>query len=270
MTALVIANTQIRCDAAGRYCLNDLHQASGGAKRHQPSDWMRRQQTQELVAVLVENPGAVPGNPGTGSEAPVVVLQGGFDQGTYAVKELVYAYAMWISAAFHLHVIRAYDALVAGRATAEPPPVPVAATHRADVLVSATRTFAALARAGRTLRMGHARALAAANAATFRATGIDLIDELGAHDLVAEPVPGLPDGLPPGLADWLAGRDLVTTRDVITGLSLGNPDDTALQMRAAAAMRALGWHKVRSTRTARQWAWQRPACAPTPTMEITP
>ena len=144
MTALVIANTQIRRDAVGRYCLNDLHQASGGAKRHQPSDWMRRQQTQELCAALVENPGAVPGIPGTACEAPIVVLQGGFEQGTYAVKELVYAYAMWISAAFHLHVIRAYDALVTAPAAAEPPPVPLSATHRA-VAVDPDPRLAALA-----------------------------------------------------------------------------------------------------------------------------
>jgi hypothetical protein len=102
--ALTLINTTIRQDAEGRYCLNDLHQAAGGANRHRPSLWLANKQAQALIAemdseqeFLLRNPVATVA---TGS--PV----------TYVVKELVYAYAMWISPAFHLKVIRAYDAMV--------------------------------------------------------------------------------------------------------------------------------------------------------------
>ena len=105
--SLTIADTAIRQDAEGRYCLNDLHRSAGGEKRHQPSDWLRLKNTQDLVAELT-----VPGIPGTQQIQPLAVMQGGLLQGTYVVKELVYAYAMWISPAFHLKVIRAYDAMV--------------------------------------------------------------------------------------------------------------------------------------------------------------
>ncbi|MCC4622227.1 KilA-N domain-containing protein [Xanthomonas cassavae CFBP 4642] len=95
---LVVDNLQIRRDGAGRYCLNDLHQASGGAKRHQPANWLRLQQTTELIAevgdVLRSEEAFLRSEE---RDEPLVVLQGGFTQGTYAIKELVYAYAMWIS-----------------------------------------------------------------------------------------------------------------------------------------------------------------------------
>lgn len=183
MNALVIANTQIRCDATGRYCLNDLHQASGGEPRHRPGRWLDSEKTRELIHE-VENDESVAGIPAT--LPALVTLQGGAVQGTYAVKELVYAYAMWISAKFHLHVIRAYDALVTQRVADDVPPVPASPQHRADVLISASRGFSALVRAGRTMGMDRLRSLRAANTATFRATGIDLIAEMEADDVVAE------------------------------------------------------------------------------------
>jgi anti-repressor protein len=82
-TALTVCDTAIRQDAEGRYCLNDLHRAAGGEKRHQPSDWLRLDQTKELVAEV-----DIPGNPGIWSKQGL---------GTFVAKELVYAYAMWIS-----------------------------------------------------------------------------------------------------------------------------------------------------------------------------
>lgn len=103
VTGLTIAATAVRQDAKGRYCLNDLHRAAGGEKRHQPSDWLRIAQTNELVAEI-ENSG--------NSRSKAVAKKEGRGGGTFVVKELVYAYAMWISPKFHLAVIRAYDALV--------------------------------------------------------------------------------------------------------------------------------------------------------------
>ena len=46
---VVIADTIIHQDDAGRYCLNDLHKAAGGENRHRPSLWLQNQQTIELI-----------------------------------------------------------------------------------------------------------------------------------------------------------------------------------------------------------------------------
>lgn len=104
---LVIDGMRIRRDAAGRYCLNDLHRASGGAIKDQPALWRRLGQTEDLVTELILSNG----NSTDPQSLPIATVEGR-NGGTYVVKELVYAYAMWISAAFHLRVIRAYDALV--------------------------------------------------------------------------------------------------------------------------------------------------------------
>lgn len=107
---LVVANAVIRQDSEGRYCINDLHKAAGGEVRHKPANWLQSQSAKDLVLEL-EN--CDDGIPSSEQNQAVKVLKGGDGkQGTFVVKELVYAYAMWISAAFHLKVIRAYDALV--------------------------------------------------------------------------------------------------------------------------------------------------------------
>jgi hypothetical protein len=126
MSGLIeIGGVVIAVDVDGRYCLNDLHKAAGGERRHGPSLWLENQQAKELVAELAD----------TG--IPVSVIKGGSLQGTYVCKELVYAYAMWISAKFHLKVIRTFDAAV------RPPAAPsfdpgLSTLHRAQALDMAT------------------------------------------------------------------------------------------------------------------------------------
>ena len=102
MNNLVVADIQVRMDNEGRYCLNDLHKAAGGLNKHRPSMWFTNQQAQELAEEI---------EAGFPASNPVEFIRGRGVTGTFVAKELVYAYAMWISPAFHLKVIRAYDTL---------------------------------------------------------------------------------------------------------------------------------------------------------------
>lgn len=108
--SLTISHTPIRQDSEGRYCLSDLFKAAGSHKRHRPNYWLQNQQTQDLIAKLTSTV-----NPSLEQNQPLKVINGGNNRGTYVVKELVYAYAMWVSAELHIAVIRAYDALVTGQ-----------------------------------------------------------------------------------------------------------------------------------------------------------
>lgn len=103
MSNLILSDVKVSINDQGLYRLNDLHKAAGGEKRHVPNEFMRIDQTKELISELSTDTGLT-----------ASVIKGGNKQGTYACKELVYAYAMWISPSFHLKVIRAFDALASG------------------------------------------------------------------------------------------------------------------------------------------------------------
>ena len=127
---LVIGEFSIRQDEDGRYCLNDLHKASGGLAKHKPSNFIRNQQTQDLIVEIEQFPDMSSvnfdrcSNMSIGQKA-VNTIKGGIKQGMYVVEDLVYLYAMWISAKFHLMVIRAYRAqvmewMIGGKQTISP------------------------------------------------------------------------------------------------------------------------------------------------------
>lgn len=100
---LILANTHTVHEFNGLYSLNDLHQASGGADKHKPSNFLRNQEAQDLITELESE-----------KQIAYHAINGGNNRGTYACRELVYRYAMWISPKFSLMVIRAFDALNTG------------------------------------------------------------------------------------------------------------------------------------------------------------
>lgn len=102
---LTIAGVSIKQDSEGRFCLNDCHRASGGNESKRPSNWIRTQSTQDLIEELKVS---------SNMSAPVKIVKTGLNEGRgiYVSKEIVYAYAMWISPSFHIKVIKAYDALI--------------------------------------------------------------------------------------------------------------------------------------------------------------
>lgn len=99
MSNLAILNTSIRSHE-NLFSLNDLHQASGGKSKHQPSFFIRLDTTKDLVAEIEKD-----------SETKALKTIRGTQGGTYACEELVIAYAMWISPQFHLVVLRAFMAM---------------------------------------------------------------------------------------------------------------------------------------------------------------
>lgn len=107
-SAVAICGVKIRQDEEGRYSLNDLEKAAKAdcvSKDIRPNEWLSLQATSEIEGFLItENPGFKP-----------IAAKAGRYGGTYVTRELIYSYAMWISPAFHLHVIRTFDSIVTGQ-----------------------------------------------------------------------------------------------------------------------------------------------------------
>ena len=100
MKTIIINSKEITTDENGRFSLNDLHKASGGQIRHLPNKFMASKSFNEVVNLLIAENSAF---------KPVVRKTGRYGGGTWICKELVYKYAMWVSASFEIEVIRTFD-----------------------------------------------------------------------------------------------------------------------------------------------------------------
>jgi len=116
--ALSIGSVTIR-EHGGLYSLNDLHRASGSDNKHRPSLYLANEQTKALIAEIDK------------AGIPAFRTTRGRYASTYACRELVIAYAAWISASFQLKVIRVFlDAVAPAQ---HPLPLPSPALDAAQV-----------------------------------------------------------------------------------------------------------------------------------------
>lgn len=107
MKKLQIHNIEIKQLDNHMYCLNDFHKASGQFNKNKPNLFMNNKQTLNLIEEIQK------------AGIPAFYTKQGLGGGTYVCKELVYAYAMWISPAFHLYVIRTFDEVMQKQAQAQ-------------------------------------------------------------------------------------------------------------------------------------------------------
>ena len=117
-----IAGLTIEQSSNGLYSINDLHRASGGLAKHRPSQWLRLQATLSLVSFLEsqvinqQNGNVIETVSGRDVRSQEINqhIPIGDIQGTFVCREMVVAYATWISPQFFSHVIRTFLDVVDG------------------------------------------------------------------------------------------------------------------------------------------------------------
>ena len=121
--SIVIDKTEIH-QINRLYCLNDIHAASPFADdpNKRPSQWARRKQTKALAAAV--EAGDLSAKTRLENDLfeddfkAIRKVKGGGSPGIYTTEDLAIAYAMWLSAEFHLLVIRVFRAATTKAATA--------------------------------------------------------------------------------------------------------------------------------------------------------
>jgi phage regulator Rha-like protein len=158
---------------------------------------------------------------------------------------------------FKIALVKAFYEL---RNAVLPAPTFTAVDHRADVLVSADRTFRAILRTARAAGARLPDALAKANEITVRETGIDMLAEIGP---VERPPADLADPIADGIGKWAesASDSLHSMAEILRqafGVEEHHRDYWRLAVQAGHALREVGFisRKVRRNGPLRTY-WER-------------
>ena len=85
-TAITVCTAGIPVDAEGRLSLNAIHQTHGGQASKAPGQWLRTAVAKRLISEFSDNP-----------KPAILSAKGGAgSQGSFAVKPIAIAYAMWL------------------------------------------------------------------------------------------------------------------------------------------------------------------------------
>ncbi|MDU4001447.1 KilA-N domain-containing protein [Pluralibacter gergoviae] len=106
-----VNGVSVRVDAEGRYSLNDLHASAviaGQAKESQgPSQFLRSKKVKEFVQTLTRMQKCT-----LEENQPVKVINGGVNQGVWALEIVAIRYAAWLSAEFEIRVYQTFQTLM--------------------------------------------------------------------------------------------------------------------------------------------------------------
>ena len=105
MESLILNGKLIRVDEHGRYSLTDLWKAGGSLETKKPSKFERTDRHSELVDILKGR--NLPFN-------PYVKTRGRYNGGTWTTKEMIVAYAIYVSADMHMKVIDVFISAASG------------------------------------------------------------------------------------------------------------------------------------------------------------
>lgn len=108
---VAVNGISLRVDEVGRYSLNDLHVAavaSGQARENQgPAQFLRSKKVKSFVEILTRMQKHT-----LEQNQPVMVINGGVNQGVWAPELVAIRYAAWLSAEFEIRVYQTFHAVI--------------------------------------------------------------------------------------------------------------------------------------------------------------